>query len=72
MPAEIKIGEMLLATACNACKGTGWQRVEWVNSKGGEMTLVEETKCDKCFRGTGWVPTEDGYSLLAFIELVNT
>lgn len=71
MGKEIRIAKVLFATACDGCKGTGWTKTYWASSRGGGMTLVEEVKCEKCFRGTGWVLTENGYAMCAFIELIN-
>ena len=71
MPEEIRIGGVLFANMCNHCYGMGWKRTEWTSSKGGDMTLVEEVKCEKCFRSTGWVLTENGYAMCAFIELIS-
>lgn len=71
MPEEIRVGGVLLASVCEKCRGTGWTKTYWTSSKGGDMTLVEEVKCEKCFRSTGWVLTENGYAMCAFIDLIS-
>lgn len=70
MPHEIQIGDMLLATLCDACKGTGWHRTEWTSSQGGDMTLVEEVKCDDC-KSRGLLLTDAGNEMRRFIKLIN-
>jgi hypothetical protein len=57
---ELRIGNLLLATQCETCKGEGWMA----------LAPGQESLCRNCYGASGWILSEVGDILHYFIQVI--